>query len=89
LDELINPATGQWDTLLVTQTFVEEDSKLILSLPVHSDMEDVIAWHYDNSGLFTVRSAYKLQRQLDKHISKNVAQSSVQGDMLEERSMET
>ena len=33
---------------------------LILSIPVHVEMEDVAAWHYDTKGLFTIRSAYKV-----------------------------
>jgi hypothetical protein len=53
------------DALSVTQTFVEEDAKLILSLLVHVDMEDMIACHNDNRGVSAVRSAYKLQREIE------------------------
>jgi hypothetical protein len=77
--------TGQWDDLLVvTQTFVEEDAKVILSLPVHVDMEDVIAWHYDTRGIFTVRSAYKVPRELKMHRNSRTAESSAQGEIAEE-----
>jgi hypothetical protein len=50
----------------VKQTFVEEDVRVILSLPVHAELDDVLAWHYDNRGLFSVRSAYKMQREQEK-----------------------
>jgi hypothetical protein len=63
VNELIDPIIGKWYSSLVTQIFVEQDAKLILSLLVHTDMEDLIAWHYDNRGIFTIRSAYKLQRE--------------------------
>ena len=49
---------------------------LILSIPVHVEMEDVAAWHYDTKGLFTVRSAYKVQRAYEKRISKRGEASS-------------
>jgi hypothetical protein len=47
VDDLIDATTGQWDTGIVQQTFVEQDANLILAMPVHTDMEDMIAWHYD------------------------------------------
>lgn len=35
---------------------------MIRSIPVHMDMSDVIGWHYDSKGRFSVRSAYKIHR---------------------------
>lgn len=64
---------------------MEEDAKLILSLPVHTDMEDVIAWHYDNVGVFSVRSAYKIQREITMHKNRREAQSSAHNGEGEER----
>jgi hypothetical protein len=76
VDELIDPVTDQWDSSLVNQTLIEDDTNLILSLPVHTDMEDVLAWHFDNKRMFSVRSAYKLQRELGEVRSSSRAQSS-------------
>lgn len=54
VSDLMNPATGDWDTDLVHDMFWEEDAKLI--------RENEIAWHYDKKGCFSVRSAYKVFR---------------------------
>ena len=76
VDELIDPNTGQWDEQLIRQTFWPQDVDLILSIPVHVEMEDVVAWHYDSKGLFTLRSAYKVQRAYEKRTSKKGEASS-------------
>lgn len=69
VDELIDPTTGQWDEMMIRQTFWPQDVALILSIPANVDMEDVLAWHYDTRGLFSVRSAYKVQRAHDRRSS--------------------
>lgn len=32
----------------------------ILATPVHTDREDSVAWHFDNKGVFSVKSAYQV-----------------------------
>jgi hypothetical protein len=58
--ELINPATGQWDEELVRDTLWDADANIVLKIPVREDFEDFPAWHYDEKGVFTVKSAYHL-----------------------------
>jgi hypothetical protein len=48
-------------------------------------MEDVIAWHYDNREIFTVRSTYKLQRELVSLRNCSTTQTSRQGGEGDER----
>ena len=62
VSELINPSFGDWDVDLVKEIFWEEDVKVILALPVHEGRDNLIAWHYDNHGRFSVKSAYKVCR---------------------------
>lgn len=62
VDELINPTTGSWDVALVGDIYWEEDAKLILALLVNEGRENMLAWHYDARGLFSVKSAYKVCR---------------------------
>jgi hypothetical protein len=62
--ELMDPATGMWDVELVRDNFCEQDAAIILSIPVFEDIEDTWAWHFDEKGLFSVKSVYKIQRQL-------------------------
>jgi hypothetical protein len=80
VNDLLDPHTGHWDIELVKQTFVEEDVKLILSLPVHAELDDVLAWHYDSRGLFFVRSAYKMQREQEKREGNRGNTSSSMGN---------
>jgi hypothetical protein len=42
VDELIDPGTEQWDLQLLEQTFWEEDVKVIRSIPVHMEMDDIV-----------------------------------------------
>ena len=39
VEELIDSVTENWDVQLLSQTFWEEDVKLIRSIPVHVDMD--------------------------------------------------
>ena len=63
--ELIDPTTGSWDCDLVQQTFWPQDASLILSLPIFEDLEDEWACHFEEKGSFSVKSAYRLQCQLE------------------------
>jgi hypothetical protein len=47
---------------LVKGTFWAEDADTILALPVHEGGENFLAWHFDNHGKFSVKSAYKVCR---------------------------
>jgi hypothetical protein len=58
--ELIDPLTGQWDEALVCNNFWDMDAKTILAIPIKEEFEDCVAWQYDDKGLFSVKSAYKL-----------------------------
>jgi hypothetical protein len=58
--DLINQEDTSWDEDLVRFLFDEEDAKEILAIPLCSEMEDWIAWHYDKKGVFSVKSAYRL-----------------------------
>jgi hypothetical protein len=60
VSELIDPMTGQWDEMLVRDTFWEMDAKLILEIPIRDEFEDYPAWYFDNKGVFSVKSAYQV-----------------------------
>jgi hypothetical protein len=46
-------------------------------------LEDVVAWHYNTRGLFSVKSAYKVQRSCERRKDRRGAQSSSNGTDLE------
>ena len=52
VSELINPITNKWDEELVKQTFIPEDTRVILQIPVQDHIEDFMAWHYDKKVYF-------------------------------------
>jgi hypothetical protein len=57
-----------WDEQLVHDTFNEHDANLILNMPVNADMEDFIAWHFDDKGMHSVKQAYKFQTQIVENL---------------------
>lgn len=77
--ELFDPVTEQWDTQLLTQTFWEEDVKLIRSMPVHTEMDDVVGWHFGPKGKFSVRSAYKVHQDSEARKSQRVQPGDTEG----------
>lgn len=62
VEELIDHITTQWDVQLLQQTFWEEDVQIIRAVPVHGEMEDVVGWHHDSKGCFSIKSAYRVHR---------------------------
>ena len=65
VEELINPVTNTWDLDLLNQSMVGEDVQVILRIPIHEQLDDFPAWHYDKKGLFSVKSAYKVARDCE------------------------
>lgn len=60
VSELIDPGRS-WDRQLVGDFFIPMDSDIIFSIPLcTSEQEDFWAWHYEKSGIFSVRSAYRM-----------------------------
>ena len=57
---MIDPIGGTWDEALVCDLFWEDHGKMILRIPFHDGMEDIVSRHYNKNRLFSVRSAYKV-----------------------------
>jgi hypothetical protein len=59
VDDLINPATLQWDEELLRENLNPLDVQRILRIPLSSNPEDdFVAWHLTKTNIFSVRSAY-------------------------------
>lgn len=58
VSELIDPVTSSWDVQLVKDLFWEEDVVNILAIPMHTERDDIVAWHFDTKGCFSIKSAY-------------------------------
>lgn len=60
VSNLIEPMTGVWDWQKHME-FWPKDREEIMHLPLGNPCNaDHLVWHYNNSGMFTVRSAYHL-----------------------------
>jgi hypothetical protein len=55
VSELINPVTNSWDVHLVQQAFLPEDANLILQIPIHENIEDIIVWRIDKRSIFSCK----------------------------------
>ena len=76
VEELFMSGERRWDEELVRHLFYPYDADEILRLWIQSNGEaDFVAWHYEKSGLFSVRSAYKLALTL-KDNKEDEGQSS-------------
>ncbi|KAK1682721.1 hypothetical protein QYE76_043569 [Lolium multiflorum] len=73
VSELIDPVSGCWDNQLVRQTFCASKAADILSIPIVDETDDFLAWHLDNRGIFTVKSACKLHINLLLHQSRSAS----------------
>ncbi|PNT75005.1 hypothetical protein BRADI_1g26161v3 [Brachypodium distachyon] len=74
VEDLINQDNNTWNTQLVQSVFHAFDAQEILKiklLPAGND--DFIAWHYEKSGIFTVRSAYRLGLNLKQNLTSTGA----------------
>ena len=52
---------------------------MIRSMPVHSEMDDVVGWHFNPKGKFSVRSAYKVHRDSGARKSQRVRPGDTEG----------
>ena len=58
--ELIDSNTGTWDIETVRRNFLTPDAEDILNIPIrHNGGEDFLAWAFERSREYTVKSAYR------------------------------
>ncbi|XVF50250.1 hypothetical protein PTKIN_Ptkin04bG0081000 [Pterospermum kingtungense] len=61
VSDFIDDATKMWNMGLLFENFNEEDVRYIASIPVSKlSRPDCIMWHYENNGVYSVRSAYRM-----------------------------
>jgi len=79
VEELINPITEEWDIELIREIFWLQDVETILSIPVLVGLTDVVAWHKDSKGMFSIQSAYRIQCDHERRNSRRGVASSSSG----------
>jgi hypothetical protein len=61
VSDFINHAVAAWDVQKLDAFFLPMDSEVIRSIPQsHRVQSDFWAWHFDRSGIFSVRSCYRV-----------------------------
>lgn len=75
VSELLDTDGRDWDVDKLIHLFNPADVEEITKIKIHvRSSEDFIAWHWEKSGIFTVRSAYNLSLKLQH--GQNVQSSS-------------
>ena len=61
VSNLIDEETKSWKVDVLERYFYQHDVEVIKTVKIPwRPSEDFVAWHFEKSGCFTVRSAYKL-----------------------------
>jgi hypothetical protein len=61
VSQLMKPGTYEWDEQVINSCLYPHDAKEVLNIRLtHRAEEDIIAWYYERSGIFSVKSGYKL-----------------------------
>ncbi|KAK1563015.1 hypothetical protein Q3G72_020842 [Acer saccharum] len=52
---------GKWNEPLIRRNFLPDEAELILSIPLSAlSKRDLVLWHFDKNGIFSVKSAYRV-----------------------------
>ncbi|KAL5579373.1 hypothetical protein UlMin_011815 [Ulmus minor] len=77
VSELLDNA-GRWNTQLIRDSFLDFEAEKILQIPRSSlSLADSYCWHFDNKGLYSVSSAYKLALHTDSVLEPTSSSSQV------------
>jgi ribonuclease HI len=64
--DLIDQTSHQWNSQLISQTFIPMEANKILQIPISNDEEeDLICWQGTKDGNYSVRSGYNAQMEWD------------------------
>jgi hypothetical protein len=78
--ELFIQGTRQWNEGKIREIFYPHDADEIIKLELMQHDEDVPAWHYESTGVFSVKSAYKLAFNIQRETHFNSSNSGTGDD---------
>ena len=65
--QLINPSTKLWDATILSRNFEPADVEKIRAIPLSIfAREDRLVWHFEKSGIYSVRSGYWKAKDLSR-----------------------
>jgi hypothetical protein len=80
VSQLMRANRREWDEQIIKACMYPHDAEEVLRIRLSQRQEDdFLAWHYESSGVFTVRSAYKLALEKE-HSGKRQEGSSTHPD---------
>lgn len=81
VSQLINLQTKEWDVETLNRFFPAFDVAEIIKIKISRNMSgDFVAWHYEKSGCFPVRSAYRLGVDLRDQSTATSSSRNVSGE---------
>ena len=77
VSELIDATMASWNEELVRQVFTPLDAESVLKIPLCTrQIDDFWAWAWERSGVFSVRSAYRVLKQIQDEGHSSAGSSS-------------
>jgi hypothetical protein len=81
VSDLINPATSTWHESMVRLILHPPDADEVMCITIPSvPRDDFIAWAHEKSGVFSMRSVYKLGLQMQEKGKQEATSSMPEGD---------
>nr|DAD25053.1 TPA_asm: hypothetical protein HUJ06_026517 [Nelumbo nucifera] len=73
VSDLWIPGHKEWDVEMIHELFGPRDASAILNIPLsYSSQEDQLIWHFSPNGVYSVKSGYRVARDLNTTISQAV-----------------
>jgi hypothetical protein len=77
VSQLMIRGSREWDDNVLSTCFFNHDIQEVKKIRLSNRIdEDVVAWFYEKSGMFSVRSAYRIVVQHDQEITNQAGSSS-------------
>nr|DAD30368.1 TPA_asm: hypothetical protein HUJ06_009219 [Nelumbo nucifera] len=76
VSDLWIPGHKEWDVEMIHEIFGPRDASAILNIPLsYASQEDRLIWHFSPNGVYSVKSGYRVARDLNTTISQAVISS--------------
>jgi hypothetical protein len=77
VSQLMITGRREWDTHMIRTCMYPHDADEVLKIRLSERIpDDFVVWHYERSGMFSVKSAYKLALEIDQSDTRQTGSSS-------------
>lgn len=75
--DIIDLENRKWVSSVIIELFIATEADLILKIPLgRQSTDDRLMWHYDNKGVFNVKSGYQVARMIENMSTQTSSSSS-------------